>query len=121
MRSGFSLIETLLGASILLLAVMLSFSLLPSSWLAVNQGEQKLTAANLAQSLLEARRAASFDNLTDADLPVVPAAGTEFKPRIKILTTADPRLKIVRVTITWTSRQIERQLVRQATVCKLPR
>lgn len=123
-RSGLSLIETLLGVAILLLAVVMCFSLLPSSWLAVNQGEQRIYAGTLAQSILEQQQSYAFDSIAPATLPPVEEAGTQFKPAVFVNVPTPgptPRLKVVTVNVTWESRKLPRFVSRQVTVCRVPR
>jgi len=121
---GLSLVETLLGVAILLLAVIMCFSLLPSSWLAVNQGEQRIFAGTLAQSILEQQQAYAFDNIVPAVLAPLEEAGSRFQPQVFVSVPTpgpSPRLKVVTVNVTWESRRLPRFVSRQVTVCRVPR
>ncbi|MBI3928496.1 MAG: hypothetical protein HY319_23340 [Armatimonadetes bacterium] len=120
-RRGISLIETLIGISILLLAVVLMMSLLPSSWLAVHRGEQRLVAANLAQSLLEEQRSVPFEELDSGALPRVTTAHQVFEPLLEVEPVpGKPRLKLVRVRVRWEARGRPMEVVRQTTFCRVP-
>ena len=121
---GLSLVETLLGVAILLLAVIMCFSLLPSSWLAVNQGEQRIFAGTLAQSILEQQSTYAFDSIVPATLYAVEDAGALFQPKVLVDVPTpgpSPRLKVVTVEVTWESRRIQRSVFRQRTLCRVPR
>ena len=120
---GLSLIETLLAVVILLLAVIMCFSLLPSAWLAVNQGEQRIFAGTLAQSILEQQQVYAFDSLAPATLPPVEQGGATFRPVVTVQPQPgpSPRLKVVTVRVNWESRRIQRSVFRQRTMCRVPR
>lgn len=121
---GLSLVETLLGVAILLLAVIMCFSLLPSSWLAVNHGEQRIFAGTLAQSILEQQSTYAFDNIVPAKLYAVEQAGSVYQPQVLVdvpVPGPSPRIKVVTVEVKWESRRIQRSVFRQLTVCRLPR
>lgn len=117
---AFTLVETILAASILLLAGLLVVDLLPSSWLAVRGAEQRLVAGNLAQSLLEEQRAIPVRDLVPrtrllrvgamdytATLEVAPAAGS-------------PRLRALTARASWSTRRGRQEVVRTTTVCEIP-
>lgn len=119
---GVSLIESVLCISLLLLAVVLVMNLLPASWVAGKGAEQRLYAANLAQSLLEEQRAARFDTLASATLPTVQEADTLYAPSIEVVPVpGKPRLKTVRARVRWTTRGVSREEVREVDLCDLPR
>lgn len=114
------MLESIFSISVLLLAVLLIINLLPTSWLATNQAEQRLYAGNLAQSILEEKRSAAFDALANETRSTVDAAGARFTPVVEVVPVSD-KLKTVRVRIQWTSRQIRREVVREILLCRVPR
>ncbi len=119
---GFSLIESIICISLLLLAVLLIMNLVPASWVAVNQAEQRLFAGNLAQSLLEEQRGIAFENLAPATLPPVTRTGATFNPQIEVIPVPGyDRLKTVRVRVTWDSRAVHHEELREVVLCRAPR
>lgn len=115
--------ETVLAITLFALAGLALVNLIPSSWLAVHAGQQRLDAANLAQSLLEERRAGNFDGPDfRTTLPATIYGGTQFTPTVEVATAAgQTRLKIVNVTVTWQTGRGTQSVVRQTMVCKVAR
>ncbi len=119
---GVSLIESVVGASILALAAAVILSLLPSSFLSVRRSERQLQAGALAQSLLEQQKLVYFPDL--ASNPNLPQKtlddGVELKPALSV-TGAGAGAKRVRVTVNWRERDRDFSVFRETVLAKLPR
>lgn len=63
MRRGLSLLEVVVSFAVLLTVSVFIFQLVPSSVLAIRQGEIRLEANNLARTLLEENRSKGFSVL----------------------------------------------------------
>lgn len=119
---GVSLVETVLGLTIFLLVALTALNLLPSSWLGAHSGEQHLCASNMAQSILDEKRASNFDNLSTGDFPAVQLYGTEYRPHLDVASdSSKPYLKVLTLKIEWDLPRGKQTLTRKISLCKLPR
>jgi len=112
--------------TILGLLVMVIFNLFPSSVLAVRQAERRLKATEIAQSLLEQKRAQSFDELgTGAALPPVEGEdGTVYRPVFTPFAVDgcdEHYLRGVRITVAWKVHEMSYSLSQECYVCNIPR
>ncbi|MEW6281321.1 MAG: hypothetical protein AB1758_22110 [Candidatus Eremiobacterota bacterium] len=120
-RAAVSLAETVAAATILALTIAFVVNLLPSSVLSVRLAENKLRAGQLAQNVLEESRQ-DFAGLPlggPVALPTVQEGAATFQLSREVLPVSDipgGRLKLVKVTVSWTERKVERRVTRQLTV-----
>lgn len=122
-RSGLSMIETVLGFTLVALAGLALLNLLPTVLLSTRLSQQRLQAAGLAQSLLDERRQGKLDPLASYQCDPVNLDSTMFYPTLWIDTVAGkPALRKLRVEVQWVAPGGRRQtLNRHLTVCRLPR
>jgi len=110
-RRGLSLIEVVVSFAVLLTVSVFIFQLVPSSVLAIRQGEIRLEAINLGRTLLEEHRGLGFSVLKGKVGETIYAhehpsgTGVLFKSQVQVRkpdTTADPgRVLDVTVTVRW--------------------
>lgn len=106
---GFSLIETVVSASLLAMVLLVIVSTLPSVYLVQNRGRYRLAAHQLAQSLLEERRALPFtalnvNSVTPLDPRIIDGTTIQLKPTLEVKAVSGHQpahLLDVRVTVTW--------------------
>lgn len=119
---GVSLVESVVGATILALAAAVILSLLPSSFLSVRRSERQLQAGALAQSLLEQQKLVYFPDLVS--VPTLPSKtledGVELKPTLSV-TGAGAGAKRVRVTVNWKERSRDFSVFRETVLAKMDR
>lgn len=77
MRRGFTILETLFAAGVLLIVLMAVIEILPSASLASKRADQQMTADALAQGKLEASRVAPYASLAPSSEDV-PLNGTRY-------------------------------------------
>lgn len=102
---GLSLLETILSTALLAGVMLLLFNLYPAAALAVRRGQDQLVADNLAQTLLDQKRAEGFQQLkigTETGLPVT-ENGRIYSSLIEVFDVdGNPDLlKGVRVIVSW--------------------
>ena len=119
-RRGLTLIETSLGLTMILLVMLVVINLLPSSWIAMGVGEQKVYAANLAQSIIDEKRAGAWDQLQTGPIPDVILNGTTYRGTLDV-DSSKPYLKKVTLRLEWDSGRGKQSLIRKASICNLPR
>jgi len=119
---GVSLVESVIGASILALAAAVILSLLPSSFLSVRRSERQLQAGALAQSWLEQQKLVYFPDLQSvAALPTKTLEdGVVLRPALSV-TGAGSGAKRVRVTVAWVERERNFSVFRETVLARLPR
>lgn len=120
LRRAFTMVETVVGMTLIVLVMVVGINLLPYSLRAMSMGEQKVQAANLAQSLLEEKATTDFDDLLTADLPDVDLNGTLYRVHLEVATPR-PMLKRVTLRVRWTYRKNLYMVERKTSVCKIPR
>jgi type II secretory pathway pseudopilin PulG len=119
-RRAFTMVETVVGMTLIVLVMVVGINLLPYSLRAMSMGEQKVQAANLAQSLLEEKSTTDFDDLLTTDLPDVDLNGTLYRVHLEVA-TPKPMLKRVTLRVRWTYRKNLYVVERKTSVCKIPR
>lgn len=134
-RRGLSLMEVVLGASLLALVFLFMLNIFPATMIGVRKAEHRLDAASLAESILEAARAAPFTDLVpgsyDADTPgALPLSRytcedqTVLEPHLSIDTVpgipADQLVRL-RLTITWKDRSGPQTLTQELRLADLKR
>jgi Tfp pilus assembly protein PilV len=110
---GFSVIEVMFAFALLGFILIVLFSLFPTTIMAVRHAEHRLKAVNIAQSLLEQKRAGSFSQL--ADIPLLtdtadPDNGFIFHTDYQTFTVAgaSPQNLIgIRAIVTWREKNRE--------------
>lgn len=115
-----TLVETVVGMTLLLLVFVVGINLIPSAWKAMGSGEQRVYAVTLAQSILEQKRSENFDSLASGYLPDVDNNGNKYRVYLDV-DSSKPRLKRLSVTLDWQARGRNLQITRRLSVCKLPR
>jgi len=100
-----------------LLSVMVAifFNLIPSSVLASNRAENRLSAGNLAQNTLEELKAAPWDTLlsSDGNVETVQQGNVTFtvSTTVSNIPSSNPdHLKVARVQVTWKERAKEQSV-----------
>lgn len=114
------MVETVVGMTLILLVMVVGINLLPYSLRAMTMGEQKVQAANLAQSLLEEKSQSDFDGLQSSYLPDVDLNGTLYRISMEV-ETPKAHLKRVSLRVRWTYRTQLQIVERKTSVCKIPR
>ncbi len=117
---GLSLVETVMGLTLLLMVMVVGINLLPVSLRAMSSGEHKVAAANLAQSLLEEKRSGNYDNLASGYLPDVVLNRMTYHVYLDV-DSSKPRLKRLSLCVSWDSRGKAQSVTHKVSVCKLPR
>lgn len=125
-QPGFQLIEVIIAGLIFFLVSFFVLNLLPTSQWAVVKAETKMTAESLAYSTLETLRSGSFDNLTMGPHPPVSSTenGTSFETSFEVSGVAgsnDDLLRDVVVTVTWTEREVTRQVTARSYIGRIRR
>lgn len=132
---GVNLMEVVLGASLLALVFLFMLNIFPATMIGVRKAEHRLDAAGLAESILEAARAAPFTDLVpgsyDADTPgALPLArytcedNTVLEPRLTIETVPGipaTQLLRLRLTIHWSDRSGPQTLTQELRLADLKR
>lgn len=131
---AFSLIETVVSVTLFLLTVTVVLTLMPSAWLGVKSGGERLFANNLAQSRLDELRAADFASYAAGEiLPSVLDQGTEYHTFLDIEYYKDPPptrtqclpqdalVKVLILEVRWQTQRGQQVTRRKVSVCKLPR
>lgn len=108
--------------SLIALVVMMVFNLFPASSMAVHRSRQEIQASGLAQARLEELRSQPFPELKPgaSPLPEVDLDGVKYGRRQEIIQKND-RLLDLKVTVTWTDRNLPHTLTQEAYVARLPR
>lgn len=125
-RRGMSLIEVVLSATLLSLALMAILTLLPSANMVGRQAEIRMQADHLAQTLLERRRLLPFAQLVPQPptlLAVVKRSDLpDMQPIVEIVATgAGNHAREIRVTVTWKAFHRDGSLTRASVVTSLLR
>lgn len=106
----------------LALALAFAVSVLPSTALSVRRAEKRVTAAGLAQSLLEYQRARTDLTLMDALYDTVAIDQWQFRRQLKVSEitgstgAALPETRLVRVTVSWEESGKEYRVFRETVV-----
>jgi len=113
---GVSIAETLISIFLVALLILVVFNLFPTTVLANRQGSERLQAVTVAQSGLAEARTRRFDLLTVGTSEVLPSKvnrGITYDSELKVLSPDkgdSDRLKVLEVTVTWTSRNVKRSI-----------
>ncbi len=103
MRRGFTILESLLAAFLLIVIFFTVVSLYPVSLMGLKRSHDLTTASNVANAQMENWRSVAFANLnagtTSTDVPV---DGTVFHVKTTI-TSVSTRVKGLDVQVTWDS------------------
>ena len=127
-RRGLSLIETVVAATLLAMAVVVALSLLPASSMLTNRGRFRVNALELAQSVLEQQRARPWTTLPAPPARVelgnvtLEGTGTVFSPVLEVSTVTgyDPEmLRRVTVTVTWVERTGAQKVQHESMVARV--
>lgn len=120
---AFSLIEVILSLTVLGLALTALVGLVPAGMLNLRAAEQRTTAGQLAQSLLE--------EASLMDPPAIPAGardeveleGITYRPRVDVgaVDAHLPKARRVRVTVQWKHGEISREVFRERVLTRVPR
>jgi hypothetical protein len=119
-------VETVIALTILLWVVMAAFNLVPSTWLAVKSGEEKIYVQTLAQSKLDQAR------MTMQPVPTFNLThdGTLYTCNVTAIANAtqvvgDPNppnnLYLLTCQISWPAQRGVQSYTRTVSACKLPR
>ena len=118
---GVSLIEIMVGVTVLSLAMTLMVSLIPSTASSLSLAEVRTQAGALAQSELEALSLRDLASLADGPLPPTRLEnGTELRPSLKVTPAGHGALR-VRVTVEWNTREVVREQFREKVLFPLER
>ena len=112
-----SLLETVMGLTLVLLVFVTGINLIPLSLRARRSAEQKLLAGNLAQSTLEEQSGRDFTQVQSTSLPDVTLQGTLFHVQLRV-DEPKPIVKRLTVEVRWDPNG---NLSRQTSICRLPR
>ena len=127
---GFTLIETIFSSLIISLVVLTIFNLFPSSMTAIKRSETEIQAGNLAQSQLEGLRTLDYDGLTalrsSPPSGNVDIDGTTYNFVVAIADVSSPvsdpnRIQSVSVTVTWTLRNRDYEIIRETWMHAIPK
>lgn len=127
MRTGLSLVETVVAAGVLSLIVIFVVGMIPSFKMSNRRANMELQAGSLAQSGLEQIRAVPFADVASTVLPDVVLDGVTYKRRVlvsDIVTHGTPPVEIahtVRVEVTWKAWDINYRTFRETVLCRLLR
>ncbi|MBS2037961.1 prepilin-type N-terminal cleavage/methylation domain-containing protein [bacterium] len=126
-RQGFSLIETLLCATILCICLGIIVVLIPTGYLSLKDSERRIYAASLAQKVLEEKRNTPLESL-DAlgnQLQMVEEVYYDgisyrcfFQSRPYSTVTYARQLKVV---VEWPQHQQTQRVVRESVECRVRR
>ena len=111
-----SIAETLIAIFLVALLILVVFNMFPTTVLANRQGSERLQAVTVAQSGLAEARTRRFDLLVVGSSEALPAKinrGITYNSELTVLSPdkGDPdRLKVLEVTVTWTSRNVTRSI-----------
>lgn len=103
-QRGFSVLETLVAAALLLVVMMAVLQIMPSASLASKHNDNQLAADSIAQGRLAALRTQPYDAIASSTDKVV-LNGTEFN--VEVSTAAPPselgtsHVRQVTVTVKW--------------------
>ena len=110
MRRGFTILETLVAFSLLLVTAVFIFQILPASILATRHSEVRLEAQQILSNVLENYRQRDFDTLQLGSYTLDPVAGqlgVNYQPVVSVvqMTATDPdRVLGLEVDVSWTFR-----------------
>lgn len=126
MKRGLTLIETVVAATMLSLALLAIMTIIPSTNAIARQAEIRLQADNLAQSLLEKQRLRPFADLAPqppTDLAVVKLQSfPDLQPSLEIRSAgAGGRAREIRVAVRWVAFNRPSQLTRATVVTAMRR
>lgn len=119
-RLGFSLVETIVVASLLSTILLFAMGLIPSFKLSNKRASTEFQASTIAQSTLEAARSANFPSIADSSRTVV-VNGITFQEETKVTPSPTGLAKTVRVTVKWAWRGGQHELFRESVICRVPR
>ena len=118
---GLSLVETVFSFTILVLVILFSMSLAPSSLLTLARSHHQIQAATLAQSHLDQQRTRLWDSLSSGTLsPYTLDDGLVLNPELEV-EPINPRAKRVRVTVRWKERETKVSVFREVVMAKVNR
>jgi Tfp pilus assembly protein PilV len=106
---GISLIETLIAGLVFSVTFFVIISLYPAGLLGMRQGQQWVGATNLAQSLLEQRRASYASLADEAGDQTVDGIAYHYKIQVGPSPDGTAEVKRVLVTVSWKDGQVDRQ------------
>lgn len=127
MRRGFSLIETMLGSTILCLCMGCILVFLPTSFLSLKDSERRIYAGNLAQQVLEQHRnfpLESLDELGSQPRIVQEVDYESIRFTVFLEVRRHPRANYARtlkVTVDWIQHQRLQTVAREAIECRVRR
>ena len=116
LNRGVSIAETPIAIFLVALLILVVFNMFPTTVLANRQGSERLQAVTVAQSGLAEARTRRFDLLVVGSAEALSAKtnrGITYNSELKVLPPdkGDPdRLKVLEVTVTWTSRNVKRSI-----------
>lgn len=114
-----SLIEIVISLAILLTVILALFGLFPHSFMAMHQAHGLRSANNLAQSILEERRTRPFDELATEAVQEEEVNGVVYKTQLSVrIDPEDPKLKWLRVEVSWKERERPCKLSQQLLLWK---
>lgn len=120
MRRGFTLVENLMAFTLIALVIILLLNLFPSSMATVRRSEQRYQALTLAGNVLEQQAALPFGKLVPGSS--VESKSGDFTVRTEVVKVDGEDvswLKGVRVTVSWTWQEQQREVVRELRVHRL--
>ena len=118
---GVSLIEIMVGMTVLGLAMTLMVALVPSTAASLNMAEARSRAGALAQAELEALSLKDLSTLSDGPLTSVTLDdGLELRPNLKLTPAGQGAIR-VRITVEWTVRGVKRSQFREKILFPFPR
>lgn len=129
-RRGLTLIEVVVGGTLIALAVVVAVSALPATTILTNRGRFRVHALQVAQSTLEQQRARPWSALpappATVQLPnqTLEGTGTVFSPVLSVtaVTGYDQQaLRRITVSVTWEERGATQQVQHESMVARVPR
>jgi len=101
---GFSLIELMIAAVILALAVLGIFLAFSNAWMGMANARDRTVATNYAREAMEDVKNMDFELVTFGNLGTAESVGAKFT-RVIIVNTENENLKKIDTTVFWTNRQ----------------
>jgi prepilin-type N-terminal cleavage/methylation domain-containing protein len=103
-HSGFSLIELMIAAVILAIAVLGIFLAFSNAWMGMADARDRTVATNFAREAMEDVKNMDFELVTNENLGTAENVGTKFT-RVIIVNTESDNLKKIDTKVFWTNRQ----------------
>ncbi|MGE0495421.1 MAG: prepilin-type N-terminal cleavage/methylation domain-containing protein [Vulcanimicrobiota bacterium] len=124
-RRGFTLVESVVAATVLGLTAIFLLTLLPSGLLSLRRANQRTQAAAVADSLLAEYRLKDLASLplgAQGALAPLPIEGVEYRRALTLETVAGlPQARLLRAEVRFTNADRERTVTRQVVVSLMPR